>query len=129
MCYATAAFDVLHPGHVYHLQTAKRMGDVLVVSLTRDAAVNKGPRRPVHTWADRAAVLLELRCVDRVIPVHSSLEALRWVQPDIFVKGNDYRRMIEKEDAEYCSEHGIQIRFTDCPVYSTIGLLNYFNES
>ncbi|MCR4300704.1 MAG: adenylyltransferase/cytidyltransferase family protein [Sulfuricaulis sp.] len=122
---ANGVFDLLHPGHVYHLRAAKKMGDELVVALTRDEAVNKGPGRPVFGWEERAAVLRELRCVDRVILVSSSLEALWAVRPDIFVKGADYRESIRQEDAAYCRAHDIEIRFTDEPGYSSTALLRY----
>ena len=42
-------FDLVHPGHVRHFEAAKRQGDVLVVTVTKDEYVNKGPGRPVST--------------------------------------------------------------------------------
>lgn len=120
---ANGCFDVFHVGHLYHLRAARELGDVLVVGLTRDGAVNKGPGRPAFKWADRAALLRELRCVDYVLPVDSSLEALQVVRPAMFVKGLEYRGKILPEDRAFCHKHGIEIRFTDEPVHSSTALL------
>src|SRR2546423_15713098 len=59
-------FDLLHIGHIRHLETAKRFGDVLVVTLTPDIHVNKGPDRPVFNEHLRAEALAALSCVDYV---------------------------------------------------------------
>lgn len=111
---ANGCFDVLHKGHVEHLQQAKRMGDFLFVALTADEAVNKGPGRPINAWADRAMVLRELRCVDSVIKSRSSLDALQLVKPRIFVKGIDYADGNNfTEDVEgACRALGVELRFT-----------------
>src|SRR3954463_7216853 len=64
MCHGT--FDLMHTGHIRHLQRARREGDVLVVTLTADAFVNKGPGRPVFGEELRAETLAALACVDFV---------------------------------------------------------------
>ena len=62
-------FDILHPGHVFFLEKAKKVGDILVVFLESDQKVRelKGINRPVHTQIDRAKVLAALRAVDYVV--------------------------------------------------------------
>ena len=60
-------FDLIHIGHIKHLQSAKNEGDFLVVSLTSDKFVNKGPGRPVFNYNLRAEVISSLECVDAVI--------------------------------------------------------------
>lgn len=110
-------FDVLHIGHHEHLQSAKDMGDWLIVALTLDENVNKGPGRPVNTWHDRAALLRALRYVDEVIPASNALEAIRLVKPALFVKGIDYadgKHWTEDVEA-ICRSVGTEIRFTNCP--------------
>jgi rfaE bifunctional protein nucleotidyltransferase chain/domain len=111
---ANGVFDVLHLGHVQHLREARAMGDRLIVSLTVDAYVNKGPGRPLYPWAARAAVLAELRCVDEVVPTNSAIEAIMYIKPDIFVKGIDYAdRDGWSEDVEAaCAVAGAELRFT-----------------
>ncbi|MCX6380855.1 MAG: D-glycero-beta-D-manno-heptose 1-phosphate adenylyltransferase [Armatimonadetes bacterium] len=87
-------FDVLHVGHLRYLQQARALGDVLVVGINTDACTRrlKGESRPFVPEAERAELLLALRCVDYVTlfddatPVRL-LDALR---PNIHTKGGDY---------------------------------------
>src|SRR3989337_770158 len=62
MCHGT--FDLMHTGHIRHLQRAKREGDVLLVTVTGDAYVNKGPGRPVFREELRVETLPVLHCLD-----------------------------------------------------------------
>ena len=93
------------------------MGDRLIVSLTLDEYVNKGPGRPVNTWLDRAKVLESLRCVYMVIPSKNAVDAIKAIRPDYFVKGIDYAKGDKwSEDVEKaCAEVGATIRFTGTP--------------
>jgi rfaE bifunctional protein nucleotidyltransferase chain/domain len=88
-------FDLLHYGHVSYLQRARKLGDLLVVGLNSDASVRqlKGPSRPLATAKHRAAVLAALECVDAVVifPEKRAHRFLATVQPDVYVKGGDYR--------------------------------------
>ena len=88
-------FDLLHVGHVRFLQEARTLGDALVVGLNGDASVRelKGAGRPVNPEADRAEVLAALACVDAVVvfPEKRATHFLEVAQPDIYVKGGDYR--------------------------------------
>jgi D-glycero-beta-D-manno-heptose 1-phosphate adenylyltransferase len=102
-------FDLLHRGHVTYLESARALGDALLVGVNSDASVSelKGPHRPVNCEEDRAAVLAALQSVDGVY-VFTDRTALRFlstVEPDIYVKGGDYtidtinqeeRRLVEK---------------------------------
>ncbi len=87
-------FDLLHPGHVQTLQTARSLGDCLVVLLNDDASVRslKGAGRPVVGQAERAAVLAALGCVDAVelFGEDTPIAALERLRPDVWVKGGDY---------------------------------------
>jgi len=87
-------FDVVHAGHVASLRAARALGDHLVVLVNDDASVRrlKGPGRPVHTVADRVAVLSCLECVDEVVVFSEDVPdgALRRLRPDIWAKGADY---------------------------------------
>lgn len=116
---ANGCFDGLHYGHIIHLQQARAMGDVLIVSVTADEAVHKGPGRPVFNQFQRAEVLRGLRCVDHVIVVGSATEALEREWPAVFVKGPDYVNGISAEDRMFCEQHGIEICFTTGPKYSS----------
>ena len=115
---ANGVFD-FHYGHLIHLQQARAMGDRLVVSVTKDNAVNKGKGRPVFSAVQRCQILRELRCVDEVIQVDSAMDALERVRPSVFIKGPDYVDSIEPVHREFCQRNGIEIRFTAGPKLSS----------
>ncbi len=89
---AHGVFDLLHLGHIRHLQEARKQGDRLVVSVTGDKYVRKGVGRPVFTAAQRVEALKALDCVDEVI-INDAADAcglIAEMKPAVFVKGNDY---------------------------------------
>ncbi len=118
-------FDLLHAGHISHLRQAREMGDKLVVALTLDDRVNKGPGRPINTWYDRASILRELRCVDEVIPSSGAVSAIRALKPTYFVKGIDYADGDKWTEAVQlaCEEVGTVIKFTDTPKQSAAEII------
>lgn len=121
---ANGCFDQLHFGHLLHLEAAKKMGDTLIVSITKDEKVDKGPGRPVYPEAHRAALVGALKVVDEVIIVDGLLQALVMARPDILVKGIDYREGLEPVHERYCKDMGIEIRFTVTPKLSATEMLN-----
>lgn len=121
-------FDLFHYGHLKHLDAARKFGDLLYVSITSDAHVNKGPGRPVFNQFQRAEMIRALEMVHGVMIVDSSLQALQAFKPDVFVKGKEYIGKICQEDLDYCKEHDIEIAFTDEPVYSSTALLKYYES-
>lgn len=110
---ANGVFDIFHIGHLRYLQEAARMGGALIVSVTRNANVNKGDGMPLYDELERLSVVASLRCVSAAILCDGSRQALEEVKPHIFVKGREYLGKILPEDEEYCRSHGIEIRFTD----------------
>lgn len=111
-------FDVLHAGHVHHFQEAKKHGDILVVSITPDQYVNKGPNRPIFNQNVRARVVDALKVVDFVV-VNSrpdALDVLKVLEPDVFCKGSEVLNcpsnyvQIEKE---YVEGYGGKLVFLD----------------
>ena len=86
-------FDLLHYGHLLHFEEARKQGDALVVTITADAYVNKGPNRPAFTEAYRAKMLAALEIVDHVAVNHAptAVELLKAVRPDVYAKGPDYK--------------------------------------
>ena len=91
---AGGCFDVLHAGHVQLLESARRLGDHLVVLVNGDDSVRrlKGPERPLNRLSDRVAVLRSLACVDDVVTFDEDTpsRALAELRPHLFVKGADY---------------------------------------
>jgi rfaE bifunctional protein nucleotidyltransferase chain/domain len=86
-------FDLLHIGHIRHLKEAKKMGGVLVVTITPDHFVGKGTHRPAFSEDLRAEAVAALDCVDYVAinkwPLAS--DTIRLLKPDFYVKGQDYK--------------------------------------
>lgn len=94
--FTNGCFDILHYGHVKYLALAKSKGDILVVGLNTDASVKqlKGKNRPINPQRDRAEVLSALECVDYVVlfPQETPLDIIKNIQPDILVKGGDWKK-------------------------------------
>lgn len=126
-------FDVLHFGHVNHLEAAARLADRLVVSVTDDHHVGK-LGRPVFGAADRARVLSALRVVDTVVVVSEpdALAVIDALRPDIFVKGSDYlvpqrdaRRAAQfRAESDLVASYGGRVVHTAEPAFSTTEVLN-----
>ncbi len=94
--FTNGVFDLLHPGHIDVLRGARGEGDHLVVGINTDASVrrlNKGPDRPIRAEQDRAYVLASLAMVDAVVlfDEDTPAELVAALQPDVIVKGGDYR--------------------------------------
>ncbi len=94
--FTNGVFDILHTGHVDYLSKARDLGDILVLGLNTDASVkrlNKGPERPINNEVSRATVLGALECVDYIIlfDEETPYELIKAIQPDILVKGSDYK--------------------------------------
>jgi len=85
-------FDLMHPGHIKHFQAAKKMGDVLVVTVTPDKFVDKGPGRPAFNEDVRMESIAALECVDFVAINRwpAPMETIKLLRPDIYVKGQEY---------------------------------------
>ena len=92
--FANGCFDLLHVGHIRYLQSARQLGDALVVGLNNDESVRrlKGPQRPLMPENERAEILAALACVDYVVLFQEPTveRLLRVLKPDIQCKGTDY---------------------------------------
>ena len=95
-------FDLLHSGHVRYLESARNLGDALLIGLNGDESVRalKGEGRPINNEDDRALVLASLACVDAVsiFPEKRADRFLTVAAPDQYVKGGDYT--VETLDAD-----------------------------
>lgn len=92
--FTNGCFDILHPGHIRVLETARAHCDRLVVGMNSDASVKrlKGRSRPIIKEEDRARVLAGLHMVDAVVPFSQDTpeKLIRAIRPDVLVKGGDY---------------------------------------
>ena len=121
-------FDLLHPGHIQHFKAARELAEVLVVSLTADQYVNKGPGRPLFNQDIRAETLAALESIDYVVICEkpTAVEVIEEITPDFYVnESKDVTGMITKEIAAV-ERYGGKIHFTDEITSSSSTLINKF---
>ncbi len=125
-------FDVLHHGHLLHFKSAKKYGDILVISLTGDEFVNKGPNRPFNNEISRMKFLSELEIVDFVYINKSknAIPIIKSLKPHFYIKGPDYKdkkkdrtKGIIQEEKAIKSVKG-KIKFTNDDIKSSSKLIN-----
>ena len=102
-------FDVLHPGHIALLNTARSYGDWLVVAIDTDRRVKelKGEQRPINNQTDRKIMLSNLKAVDFVVFFDSTEELIKLMElykPDVYVKGSDWKHDTESTAHQYCNK-------------------------
>jgi len=127
-------FDLLHIGHIRYFEQARRMGDVLVVTVTPDRFVDKGPHRPAFPEHLRVEGVASLGCVDYAAlnqwpTAEETLEVLR---PDVYVKGSEFKDTrsdmtgkIAREE-KIVKEIGATLAFTEDIVFSSTNLINRY---
>ncbi len=129
-------FDLLHIGHIKHLEAARKLGDALVVTLTPDRFVNKGPHRPAFPERLRAEALASLVCVDYVAINEwpTAVETIQKLRPDMYVKGvvresgkRDHTTAINEEEAAVIAGGG-KLVLTDEETFSASTLINRFMD-
>ena len=103
--FTNGCYDLLHPGHIRLLETARGLGDLLILALNSDASVArlKGPTRPLIPEQDRAHVACALEAIDAVTFFHEDTprELIAAVLPDILVKGADWSHFVAgREEVE-----------------------------
>lgn len=115
--FTNGCFDILHRGHITYLETARNLGNSLIVGVNTDASVkrqNKGNNRPINNQEDRQAILAALACIDAVVVFDEDtpLKLITTISPDILVKGGDW----EVENivgAEHILNNGGQVHSID----------------
>ena len=113
-------FDILHKGHIRHFESASALSDLLVVTVTQDKHINKGPNRPVFPELQRAEVLAGLNVIDWVAINRwdSAIQTIKIIRPSLFIKGEEYESRAEQinpnfiAEAEAVKDIGGQIAFT-----------------
>lgn len=125
-------FDLVHLGHLRHFMEAKAQGDILVVTLTEDRFVNKGPDRPFFTQAQRLEFLSHVDCIDYVALNQwpTAVETIKLLAPSIYVKGKEYadeKKDISgkiRDEIQAVESVGGRIYYTDDITFSSSRLLN-----
>lgn len=129
-------FDLMHPGHIRHFEAARRHGDVLVVTITPDQFVQKGPGRPAFNHRLRAETVAALACVDYVAINEwpTAVETIKVLRPDVYCKGSDYENREAdvtggiREEERAIRDIGGRIEFTTEVSFSSTELLNQFYQ-
>jgi len=127
-------FDLLHPGHIKHFEVAKKKGDVLIVTVTQDEHVNKGPGRPIFNQQLRAETIAAMECVDYVAINEwpTAVEAIKKLKPNFYVKGSDYAQKDDDvtgkiyEEEEAVKSVGGFLYLTDEITFSSSSIINTF---
>lgn len=131
------AFDLMHTGHIRHLQRAKLAGDILFVSITADKFIIKGPGRPVFNHFLRAENIAALSCVDFVFIAHTdtAIKPISSIKPNLYAKGSDYKNLDQdltnniRKEIDEVKKYGGEIFYTDEITFSSSNLLNeHFNQ-
>jgi cytidyltransferase-like protein len=132
-CHGT--FDLLHPGHIIHFEEAKALGDILVVTITAEEHVNKGPGRPYFNDELRVKYLSSLEYIDYVVvvPFPAACEAIECIHADIYCKGKEYENpQIDvtgniNNDIRTVERLGGKVHYVGSVVFSSTKLLhNHF---
>ena len=102
-------FDVLHPGHIALLNTARSYGDYLIVAIDTDRRVRelKGEKRPINNQTDRRIMLANLKAVDIVEFFDSTEELIKLMEmykPAVYVKGSDWKHDKGSTAEQYCKQ-------------------------
>ena len=129
--FTNGCFDLLHPGHVRLLESARSLGDRLIVAINSDASVTalKGPTRPILPEDERGAVLCSFEAVDAVtvFDEETPCPLLEKLLPDVLVKGSDWSHWIAGR--EIIEEAGGEVRPIPVePGYSTTDVVRNILE-
>jgi rfaE bifunctional protein nucleotidyltransferase chain/domain len=125
--FTNGCYDILHPGHIRLLESARSLGDVLILALNTDASVQrlKGPTRPLVSQDERAELAAALQAVDAVtfFDEDTPRELIAAVLPDVLVKGADWSHFIAgREEVEAAGGKVLALPLE--PGHSTTGILD-----
>ncbi|MDC1296604.1 PfkB family carbohydrate kinase [Alphaproteobacteria bacterium] len=128
-------FDLIHLGHIRHFQEAKKNSEILIVTVTSDKFIKKGPNRPYYKINQRLEMLSNLNIVDYVIENNSpdAVNIIKKIKPDYYCKGIEYKnhkkditKKIKDEISAINSVKG-KIIYTNDIVFSSSSILNSFD--
>tara|TARA_B100000780_G_scaffold259496_1_gene210594 strand:- start:8672 stop:10177 length:1506 start_codon:yes stop_codon:yes gene_type:complete len=128
-------FDLVHVGHIKYFNEAKKNGDYLIVSVTSDKFIKKGPGRPLFNESLRMEYLSNIKNIDAVVLSDhaSAVEVIKHIKPKFYIKGPDYKInksdktkkiYLEKKEVE---KHGGEIKYTSNITFSSTKLINSQN--
>lgn len=130
-------FDLVHIGHLEYFKSSKKLGDILIVSVTKGKFVNKGPNRPYNSDQDRVKFLSSLEIVDYVVlnTTPTAVNIIKKLKPNIYSKGPDYKNINKditgeiKNEIKAVKQANGKIVFTNDRSFSSSKILNSFSEN
>lgn len=129
------AFDILHNGHLEHFEIAKKNVDILIVSVTADQFIVKGPNQPYNNELNRAKFLLHIKNIDYVVIDQNltAVKALDKLKPDFYIKGKDYKNKditsnLDKEIKILKKNRG-KLIITESKLLSTTKIINNIHNN
>jgi rfaE bifunctional protein kinase chain/domain/rfaE bifunctional protein nucleotidyltransferase chain/domain len=130
-------FDLLHVGHINYFQEARNYGDILVVSVTSDEYVNKGPNRPAFSEENRLKALAALDIIDYVVLSKNltGVFVIQELKPDFYCKGPDYKFHKNdisgeiKNEISAVKKNGGKIVYTQGVTFSSSNLINKYSQT
>lgn len=129
-------FDLLHPGHMKHFEAAKKLCDILFVSITSDKYITKrkDSGRPIYTEKLRAYSIASIEFVDYVVISDFKLatEIIQYLKPTFYIKGPDFIKKTTPgitAERKAINESGGEIRYTTEPVLSTTKIIDYIKNN
>jgi len=125
--FTNGCYDILHPGHIRLLESARSLGDILILALNTDDSVQrlKGPTRPLISQDQRAELAAALEAVDAVtfFDEDTPRELIAAVLPDILIKGADWAHFIAgREEVEAAGGQVLALPLE--PGYSTTNIVD-----
>jgi rfaE bifunctional protein kinase chain/domain/rfaE bifunctional protein nucleotidyltransferase chain/domain len=113
-------FDLVHYGHILHFQSAKKIGDVLIVSITKDKFIKKGIGRPVFNETQRLDYLNEIKIIDYIYlcESESAEHSIKLIKPDFYVKGPDYKNNLQDRTKKILLEKKLVKKFGGNTIYT-----------
>jgi len=128
-------FDLVHYGHILHFKSAKQLGDVLIVSITKDKYIKKGIGRPLFNEIQRLKYLSEIELIDYIYicETESAADSIKMIKPNFYVKGPDYKKNSLDDTKKIYLEKKLVERFkgkivyTDDEKFSSTAIINEKN--
>ena len=126
------AYDLIHYGHISHFKKAKEFGDILVVTITTDKYINKGPNRPYFNQDIRKKFLASIEEIDYVSEVNSpsAIEAIKQIKPNFYCKGQEYKNIRKditkkiQDEIKHVKQNNGKIIYTNEVTFSSSRILN-----
>lgn len=125
-------FDLVHLGHLKHFKEAKSKGDILIVSVTSDKYVSKGPGRPLFNEKKRIEFLSYIKLINYVFVSNSrnAINSIKLIKPNVYCKGPDYKDNNKditgqiKLENDTVKRVGGKIHYTEAETFSSSKLVN-----